>query len=386
MAGQNDKKRVFLSAAEVSGDNHCANLITALKQSGCDIDFVGIGGDRMASAGCELLENTVVRAVMIYKTFRHIGYYLRLIRRISNYFKSNRVDLVVVCDSPSLNFHVARSAKKTGIKTLFYVAPQLWAWAGWRMRKLRKYCDKLACILPFEQEWFSRRGVPAVFVGNPLLDNLDAVSAAKAKDYGDFDPSRAKIAILPGSRQAEVEGLWKPMQRIAVRLKEKFADIEFTAAAVDEQAKAALQSEEVEGFECEYVVGSVRQVVGGADFALVASGSVTLQVAAAGSPMVIMYQSSRVLWYLIGWWLVRSRYLSLVNILAGKELVPEFMPYFGSIEPIVGRCAELLNDRAKLAKTSAELIELVEPLAVKRASDQVAQMVAEMLGAKGRSN
>jgi len=376
----NTKKRVFLSAAEVSGDSHCANLINCLREKGCDIEFVGVGGEQMAAAGCELLEDTVSRAAMIYNAFGHVWYYLKLLRRIKACLKENAVDLVVVCDSPAFNFHVAKSAKKAGIKTLFYVAPQLWAWAPWRIRKLRKYCDSLACILPFEQKWFSTRGIKAAFVGNPLLDNVTCDELTRrGRDYGDFDADQAKIALLPGSRKAEIDSLWIPMQRIALRLKQVYPNIKFKAVAANDHCQKLLQAKQISDFACEYATDGVSEAAEWADFAIVASGSVTLQVAAAGCPMVIMYQSSRLLWHLLGRWLVNSGYLSLINILADKELVPEFMPYFRSTDPIVDKCCELLDDRARLAQTSRELVKLVGPLAAKKAGRETAQIVMEML-------
>ena len=126
----------------------------------------------MADAGCNLLESITSRAAMIYNAFGQISFFYKLIKRVTRYLQSNNVDLVIVCDSPAFNFHIAKAAKKANIKTLFYVAPQLWSWAGWRIRKLQKYCDKLCCILPFEQNWFSQRGVDTTFVGNPILDEL----------------------------------------------------------------------------------------------------------------------------------------------------------------------------------------------------------------------
>ncbi len=149
--------------------------------------------------------------------------------------------------------------------------------------------------------------------------------------------------------------------------------------AVDTEREQSLQKAEIAGFECQYTIGSVSETADAADFAIVASGSATLQVAAVGCPMVIMYQSSRILWKLVGWWLIRAKYLSLVNILSGKELVPEFMPYFTSIEPIVESIEQLLEDNDKLAQLSGELIELVEPLAEKKACEEVAKIAVGML-------
>ena len=379
MLDRTRKYRVFLSAAEPSADAHCAGLITALRKMGYDnIEFVGVGGPKMAQAGCKLLQATVNKAVMIYKALSYIGHYYKLIKSVTRYLKMSYVDLVVVCDSPSYNFHIAKAAKKIGIKTLFYVAPQLWAWGGWRIRKLRKYCDKLCCILPFEQDLFARRGMDAVFVGNPLLDELK-ISLSQGKTYKDFEPKNLRLALMPGSRAAEIQSLWRPMQQIALRLKEKYAAATFVTVAVDTERERLLRAAQMPGFECQYTIGAVSDTVGACDFALAASGSVTLQVAAVGCPMVIMYQSSRILWHLAGRFIVKTRYLSLVNILAGRELVPEFMPYFTSIEPIVDTIERLLEDKDRLAQTSGELIRLVRPLAEKKAGEETAKIVVEML-------
>jgi len=378
MPDKNKKYRIFISAAEPSADAHCAGLITALQKSGYNIEIIGVGGPKMAEAGCKLLQATVGRAVMIYKAFSHVGRYYKLIKRVTRFLKSSKVDLVIVCDSPAFNFHIAKAAKKAGIKTLFYVAPQLWAWGGWRIHKLRKSCDKLCCILPFEQDWFSQRGMDVIFVGNPLFDELE-IDSAHHKKYADFEPKNAKFAIMPGSRAAEIESLWQPMQQIALRLKEKYPAASFVTVAVNTEREQVLQKTQIPGFECQYTIGSVSNTAGAVDFALVASGSATLEVTAAGCPMVIMYQSSRILWHLLGRWLIRTKYLSLVNILAGKELVPEFMPYFSSIEPIAESIEQLLEDRDKLTQISSELLKLAEPLAKKKARQEVAKIVVAML-------
>jgi len=377
---QKDKKyRVFISAADPSADDHCANLITALRSAGCDnIELVGTGGPKMAQAGCKLLEVTVGKAAMLYNAFTQIGYYYMLLRRVKRYLRTNNVDLVVVCDSPSFNWHVAKFAKSAGIKTLFYVAPQLWAWGGWRIRKMRKSCDKLCCLLPFEQEWFSRRGVETVFVGNPMLGAI-AIEWGRPKDYTAFDPKSVRVAIMPGSRDAELKSLWQPMQRIALRIKEKYPGATFVTVAVNAERQKSLESAQISGFDCHYAVSSVCRTADAADFAIVASGSATLEVAAMACPMVVMYQSSRIAWRLVGWWLVKTKYLCLVNILADRELVREFMPYFTSIDPIVENIERLLNDKGKLARLSGELADLAKPLGRKNAGQETAKVIQEML-------
>ena len=162
-------------------------------------------------------------------------------------------------------------------------------------------------------------------------------------------------------------------------MKRKWPGVRFVGCAADEEKLEVLKGKEARGFECEYVIGNAAGVAARSDFALVASGSATLQVAAAGCPMVIMYQSSRILWYLVGSWLVRTRFLSLVNILAGRELVPEYMPYFRSISPIFSRCVGLLQSKSRLVKMSRELVDIARPLATGKVSQKVAEMAAEMI-------
>jgi lipid-A-disaccharide synthase len=394
-------KHIFISALEHSAEMHCANLIAVLlektappvawpgqnplpvEQPAPAIHFAGFGGRRLAEAGCVLLDDTVSRSAMIYNVLGQLGYYRKLIKQANDYFRLNKVDLVIVCDSPAFNFHIAKAAKRHGIPVLFYVAPQLWAWAPWRIGKLRRCCDKLACILPFEKDWFAARGVDAEFVSNPLFDEMTVNLQENFKSYTGYDPASPKLALLPGSREAEIRTLWPAMLKIAAALKKKHPGAVFTACAPDALKSALLEKLKQDMPDADlpvaYETGALVEAARQADLALVASGSATLQVAAAGCPMVVMYQSSKWMWYLLGRWLVRLPHLSLPNILAGRELVPEFMPYFNSVEPIIERAHGLLCASSRLTAVSQALIELVRPLTEHRASDTVADIVLEML-------
>ncbi len=384
MLNKNRTYRVFLSVAEPSADAHCAGLIRAVRDKGIDnIEFVGTGGPKMEAAGCRMLEMTVGKAVMIYKAFFEVVHFYFLIRRIRRYFAENQVDVAVICDSPGHNWHIAKAARKLGVRTLYYVAPQLWAWGGFRIGKLRRCCDKLCCILPFEEQWFGDKGVDTTYVGNPMLDGI-AVAHDRPEHYRHLDTSRLQIALMPGSREAELKDLWVPMQQIAIRMRQTYPNVRFLVVAIDQKRREALDARRIPDFTCEYHVGSVRQTAGEVDYSVVASGSATLEVAAAGCPMVIMYQSSRFLWHAAGKYIVKTHYLSLVNILAGRELVPEFMPYFTSIDPIVERITQQLADTEELARISSELTALVEPLAGKSASHEVADILIAMLEREDR--
>jgi lipid-A-disaccharide synthase len=169
------------------------------------------------------------------------------------------------------------------------------------------------------------------------------------------------------------------MQQIAVNLRKRYPGAIFTTVAVDQATKGALDSTRLMNFRPSYAIDAVYQTALGSDFALVASGSATLQVAAAGCPMAIMYQSSPMLWHLLGRWLITTKYLSLVNILAGRELAPEFMPYFRSIEPIVATVSNLFDDKPRLNQINTDLLSLAQPLISKKAGPAVARIVLDML-------
>jgi len=387
-------KRIFISACEHSAEQHCANLIRACRDhltarqpwpDGSEthaepmLEWVGLGGDKMAEAGCQLLANPVQKAAMIYNVLKQVGYYRKLIRQATAYLAEHAVDLVVVCDSPAFNFHIAKAARRRGIPVLFYVAPQLWAWAPWRIYKLRRCCTRLACILPFEQEWFCTRGVDAVYVCNPLFDELNESVENNVKTYAGYQSHAPHIALMPGSRDAEIQSLWPAMLEIAALIRQHHPQATFTACAADNEKQTAMQTAAQGGPDVAYRIGHVYETAKACDFTLVASGSATLQVAAAGCPMVILYQSNKWLWHLIGRRLIRTRYLSLVNILARKELVPEYMPYFDAVDPIAEKSCGLLANTAKLTQTSQSLTELVKPLAAGKARDKTARIVFEML-------
>jgi lipid-A-disaccharide synthase len=202
---------------------------------------------------------------------------------------------------------------------------------------------------------------------------------ANIKSYQNFNPDSSRLALMPGSRLAEIDTLWKPMQRIAVDLRRKYPNLKVTTVAVDSNKELLLKARQILGFHSEYSICRVYETARRSDLAMVASGSATLQVAAAGCPMIVMYQSSKFLWHTVGRWLINIKHLSLPNILANKTLVPEFMPYFTSTTPILKAADHLLRSPAELANISRQLISLVKPLAVGNTADRVAGIACQML-------
>ena len=368
---------IFISAAEVSADAHAARLIDELRRQIPQIRCSGLGGHAMADASCQLLDNLVDRSAMLTHAFKQVGFYFRLLRRVKQHFIENPPDLVVVVDSPAWNFHVAKAARQLNIPVLYYIAPQLWAWGAWRINKLKRSATRLACILPFEKQWFSERGLNADYVGHPLFDDEQSI------DPGDLyvrENSRfPTVALLAGSRSHEIKKLWLPMQHIAQKIQQKYPDARFVSAYHSAANEKLLRQNSLPQLQIELKKTSIEAVTRHADLTFVASGTATLEVAAQHCPMIIMYHVPPLQWHLIGKWIVKTRYLSLVNILAGRELVPEFMPFYNHTAAITKTALDLLDDQPKRQQMRTDLKNLIAPITKPGCAKNVCKIINQML-------
>jgi lipid-A-disaccharide synthase len=368
---------IFVTAAEVSGDMHAAGLIEALRRRLGQAEFIGVGGPRMASAGCTLLEEPVRRAAMLGGAFTSILYFWRLIRHVKAEMALQRPALHVPVDSPAMNWHLCKAARRAGVPVMYYVAPQVWAWAPWRAKKLARLTDAVACILPFEQPYLRQRGVAATFVGHPLLDRL---APANPPDLAEPAATAAwRIALLPGSRDAELRGHVAAMACLAGRLKRRYPRAQFTFASVDAESARKIRDLAGEG-DFAILGGQTGAVLAGSHFAVVASGTATLEAAHFGVPMVIVHRANLLLYRLIKP-LICTKYLSLVNILAGYELAPELMPWGGSVDGLEAAAVRLLADLPALRQQRAKLLELAAPLKAQgcSAADNAAELAMGLL-------
>jgi lipid-A-disaccharide synthase len=319
---------------------------------------------------------------MMAYAFGQFFYYWNLKLKVKQYLEEIKPDLVITVDSPAWNIHIIKVAKKLGIPTMQYVAPQLWAWASWRANKWRKNVDKLACILPFEPEWFAKKNISAKFVGHPLFDDRPQYLPPTTGNDG-FDDDYKKqmtVALLPGSRKAEIEHLWQPMLQIADNLQKKFGDITFLSAASDEKNASILEKTNHLGIEVEICKQGLIEAITRADIGIIASGTATLEAAVAGCPMVVLYHVPGWQWHLIGKYLLTVKHVSLVNILANKNLVPEFVPFGNRIEQVTKTVSTLLIHPEKLEVISKELLEITRPISQNKASVNAANMAYEILG------
>ncbi|MGB4257268.1 MAG: lipid-A-disaccharide synthase, partial [Phycisphaerae bacterium] len=376
----------FISAAEPSGDQHAAGLIQAIRELYPDATFFGIAGPKMQAVGCHAIEDWTSRSAMLAGAIRLVGRAFRLFSRVGKLLKSEPADLVILVDSPTLHLPMAKKAKAAGCQVLYYIAPQLWAWAPGRIRRVRRRVDRIACLLPFEEEYFSSRGVPARYVGHPLIEQLQAVKADPATVEAFRARGRPVVACLPGSRGHVIDEVLPGQIEVARAIAAQHPDVWFLFSAAGPSAQDRLKTAlERETFRYSIEVARNAEVLSAADLALCASGTATLEVAYHRVPMVIMYNGSRWGYQLIARWLIRTPHLSLVNILAGRRIVPEFMPYYTSTAPIAAEALDLLANQPRREQMKADLSAIIASLGTGRAAQGAARIAAEMLTRKGFS-
>ncbi len=375
---------IFLSAGETSGDAHAARLIAALRRRVPSARFVGAAGPRMAEAGCEVLADLTGRASMFGKPILEVGSYLGPVLRLCKAIRRLRPDLFIPVDSPGFNWHLAAAARKVGTPVFYYIAPQVWAWAPWRARKLARLTDQVGCILPFEQRYLWDRGVNAAFVGHPLFDSLPPRRAEPADLTDAWTDGRWRVALIPGSREAEIRGHTKALLAVGEMIRHRWPKSRCVFTAADEPAEALIRRL-AKGAQIDIAVGRTRQVLAESHFAVTKSGTVTLELAYFGVPMVIFHRTSWLLGlmrHLLGRWAISTTSFSLVNILAGRQLVPELMPWHGNIRKLKAAVTEVMNDYGYLFEVRRQLMALTEPLAVAypgSASDNAAELAVRLL-------
>jgi len=378
---------IFLSAAETSGDMHAGRLIEALRRRVGEARFVGVGGPRMVAAGCEQAIaglDLTAGASMLTGPLLRLGYYWRVIRELKRAIKQIRPDIHIPVDSPALNWHLARAAKRCGSKVCYYIAPQVWAWAPWRVRKMRALTDHVACILPFEEEWFRRRGIAASYVGHPVFEQLPLDRPAPPDLLEAYSDGSWSVALLAGSRPAEILRHGAGLGATGAAIRRRYPRAKCTFVAPDAHSGKLIRSvaakRDLEGVEI--AIGRTHEVLAQSHIAVAVSGTITLELAYFGIPMVVFYRVSRASYNLLGRWLVRTPHLSLVNILAGKKLVPELMPWYGKTGDLTETVLDVMEDLGWLLEVRDTLIRLVDPLRLpppQTASSNAADLIANML-------
>jgi lipid-A-disaccharide synthase len=370
--------RVFFSVGEPSGDQHAAHLIHEMRKRRPDFKAVGYGGPAMQAAGCELRFQLTNLAVMGFlRVVPLLRQFIALAKRAAEEFKENPPDAVVLVDFPGFNWHIAKAAKKVGVPVYYYMPPQLWAWGPWRVRKVRKFIKQVLCALPFEHDWYTKRGVNATYVGHPFFDEV-AEKTLDAEFVDQLSGDTPLVAVLPGSRTHEVERNLPLMAKVISRLQKKHPEARFVVASYnEEQETLANKLLSDAGVTLPSYIDRTSEVIEAADCCLMVSGSVSLELLARKTPGAVVYRLTR-LHTTLRPVVIGCKYITLTNLIAGRELMPEFVSA-GSEEPtvesLVGVLDRWLGEPGQLAAVTRELTELAESAVLPGATGNAADVI-----------
>ncbi len=383
-------KTVMIVAGESSGELYGSLLAKALRSMWPETRLVGIGGDRMKDAGVELLSG-ISSALGLTETLRSLKKVRESYKRAVRALAESSPDVLVLIDYPEFNFRVARVAKRRGIKVLYYVSPQVWAWRRGRVKTMGEIADRVAVVLPFEEDIYKSAGIPCEFVGHPVMEEIEDYETENPDvQSSTFDVQRSKaktdnpiIALLPGSRPHELRTLLPLFVDVVRASKTEFKGCSFVLPLAPnietERFRHSLSLLEREGVA--FMKGDAIKALASSDMAVIASGTATLQAALAGIPTVVVYKVSP-LTYVLAKRILRVKYISLVNILAGREVIPELIQHEANKENIMKQCRKILYDETYSTSMVSAFRGIREVFSGKRPSRRVAEMTGELAGWK----
>jgi lipid-A-disaccharide synthase len=369
------RDNLLVIAGEISGDMHAAGVIAALKKRGGEVEVWGIGGDRLAEQGMQVLHHVREMSVLgLVEVLKRYAFFRRVFGEILREVDRRKPKTALLIDYPGFNLRLAKELKKRGVRVVYYVCPQVWAWHRSRIPKMAKIIDRLLVIFPFEVDVFAGTGLRVDFVGHPLVEEAGKVWASPPADLP--WPGKTNIALLPGSRRQELERLLPSMLGAAAQLERERLDAGFIIAAASPEMKALaediLARTESKPSRVSIVEGQTRQILRQARAAWVASGTATLETALMKCPMVVVYRTAS-LTYAVGKRLVKVPHLGMVNLLAGRELCPEIIQNAVTPERLVSALRPLIDDTPERSAMVAGLERVNASLGDGGAAERVAQ-------------
>ena len=382
-------RRIFFSVGEPSGDVHAANLIRALRERCPGIDAVGYGGPCMAEAGCRLHEDLTALAVMwVGRVLLNLHKFWGLVSRADRYFRHHRPDAVVLVDYPGMNWWIAWRAKRHGIPVFYYSPPQLWGWAPWRVKKMRRLVDHVLCCLPFEESWFRQRGCNATFVGHPFFDEVrrHTYDEAFLATYG--AQAGPLVVILPGSRTQEVKGNLRWFVKAAGMVRDAVPGVRLAVAAFKRrQAELARRELAAAGLDADVFTDKTPELMRLADCCMAVSGSVSLELLYHAKPTVVLYWISRLAYRVQGYFRT-VKYITLVNLLATGEVESKDISPFDPNQPDAEKVLfpEYLTCEDKSWRVAAHVIEWLSDPARRNARVKALEALREQVGHGGASS
>jgi len=377
--GATKLNKIMIIAGEASGDLHGARLAKALRQKDADLFLFGIGGESLKAAGVRIMVDAASLAVVgitevVFK-LTSLRQGMRTAKAALHHLKP---DLLILIDFPDFNLHVAAAAKKEKIPILYYISPQIWAWRTSRVRKIGALVNHVAVILPFEEQFYRAHHVPVTFVGHPLLDAaLPSAPAARSLDR----PEVVNIGLLPGSRDREVESLLPVMLKAADELARRGHPVRFVisqAPTVPDGAYREIIARQAPQAPCDFHTGPVSEIFAACDLVVAASGTVTLEAAIAGVPMVIIYKVSA-LSYLLARLLVKVNHIGLVNLISAEPVVTELVQADATAGNIAAEVDKLITNPAALERMRTKLRRIRKKLGGPGASGRVADIALRLI-------
>lgn len=374
---------LFISTGEPSGDLHAANFLREFRRLDPAVRCAGYGGEGLQAAGGELLFPLTRLSVMWFPhVLKPIRTFLSLIRQADHYFRDQRPDAVILIDYPGLHWWLARRAKERGIPVLYFVPPQLWAWGAWRLRKMHQFVDHVICSLPFEPAWYAKRGIDTQYFGHPYFDELHRHTLDTDFIETRHEKTGPVVAVLPGSRQQEVRANWPSLEIAMKRIHSRRPDVRFVVGAFNEIHRQQIaDSLKSAALPAEVYAGRTREIIRFAQVCLSVSGSVGLELLHSLLPSVVTYRLRRIDVPYVRL-MMKAPYVSLVNLLAGEELFPEFLTSKCPGEAMADRISNWLDHPSELAEVRARLSVLKEKAAQPGACKQFAEYVASVIGAR----
>jgi lipid-A-disaccharide synthase len=358
--------KIFFSAGEPSGDQHAARLIRELQARQPGFVAEGFGGPSMRDAGCDLQFELTDLAVMGFlRVVPLLAKFRRLVKQAEAHFDANPPDAVVLVDFPGFNWWIARAAKTRGIPVYYYLPPQLWAWAPWRIKRVRKWVDQVICALPFEYDWYSSRGVKTIWVGHPFFDQV----AERKMDTATVQQMRGSqgqtvVSLLPGSRNHEIEKNWPVMMEVVRRVSETAPEARWIVGSYKTQQMQRCQELQATAgvtAPLEYFVDKTPEAIESADCCYMVSGSISLELLSRRKPAVVLYRVPTIGRF-FSRFLMMCRFITLTNLIADDEVMPEFISN-GDPEADIRKMTSILTEWLQKPETLATRKEVISQLA-----------------------
>ena len=366
---------IYFVAGEVSADNHGAALMRSLRALDPELKFVGRGGPQMQQVGGARVKNWIGEAAVLglWEVLRKYGYFRQQFSQTLNEIRESKPDAVVLIDYPGFNLRLARSLRRQSQshKTIYYISPQVWAWNRGRIREMARFIDLVLCIFPFETDLYAASGLRAVFVGHPMIERLNVQKIDTQRDPN-------LIGLFPGSRSREVRKIFPVMVEAARELVRWNPALRFEVAAASEELSREMNKQIADRHAMTINVGQTSTVMQRAFVGIVASGSATLEAAYFKMPFVLIY---KVAWptYIAARFVVNVDFLGMPNLLAGKEIVPEFIQHAARSDAIVKAVRLLMENAAARDRMISNFDAIIGQLGGAGASGKAAQSILEEL-------